>query len=57
MVPEAQTLFTVVQITLTGRPAAMAACRAGAWPARCSELFVNTRITAQTNDGYALELA
>src|SRR3990170_2341358 len=31
-IPEAQTLFTVTQATLSGRPAKRAACRAGAWP-------------------------
>src|ERR1044072_5921928 len=31
-IPLAQTLLTVVQITLSGRPAYLAACRAGAWP-------------------------
>ena len=30
--PLAQTLLTVVQITLSGSPANLAACLAGAWP-------------------------
>ena len=31
-IPEAHTLLTVVHGTLSGKPANLAACRAGAWP-------------------------
>ena len=31
-IPLAHTLLMVVQITLSGSPAALAACLAGAWP-------------------------
>ena len=31
-IPLAHTLFTVVAITLSGKPANLDACRAGAWP-------------------------
>ena len=32
-IPDPHTLLMVVALTVTGSPAARAACRAGAWPA------------------------
>ena len=49
-IPEAQTLFTVVAITLSGKPANLEACRAGAWPRlACITLPI---MTSSTNSGF-----
>lgn len=47
--PDAQTLFTVVQITVLGIPAPNAACLAGACPRFALRTFPKT--TSSTSDG------
>ncbi len=45
-IPEAQTLFIVVQGTVFGIPAKMAACLAGAWPVpACTTFPISTSFT------------
>jgi hypothetical protein len=47
--PEAQTLLTVVQTTVLGRPAPIAACRAGACPRLALKTF--PKKTSCTEEG------
>lgn len=53
-IPDAQTLFTVVQTTELGIPAPSAACLAGAWPKFA--LRTLPKNTSCTNDGSTFAL-
>lgn len=50
--PDEHTLFTVVQVTVTGRPANIAACLAGAWPTPAVSTLPRT--TSYTSLGLSL---